>query len=345
MLALALIAWLSGIVHGNAVPYFIALIGLAFNVPLNSANNVWMGLQKGYVSGFWELMQTVLTTAALIAATRVTANLQSYVVIVYLCLVTANLGSLLHLLWRHPELRPGLSIVKPSLMKAVASTGILFFALGATGGLAFLLDNVLALQLLGPEAAARMTIAMRICMTASAMLVVLSQPLWPAFAEAAHTGDRGWIRRGFLRGAALLVGLSVLGSIVLLLFGERFLVLWLHTNLGIGRGFLLAIGAWVLAQAVIRVPTLLLNGLSLIRFQVIVCWIATAAALVMKFAFAKTFGVSGILWGTTLAVLLMVAPAEIWRIFKWVGTPAKLEPGPDMPDEALSTLDRSLFGA
>jgi hypothetical protein len=55
----------------------------------------------------------------------------------------------------------------------------LFFALGATGSLAFLFDNVLALQLRGSEAAARMTIAMRICMTSAAMLVVLSQPLWP----------------------------------------------------------------------------------------------------------------------------------------------------------------------
>jgi O-antigen/teichoic acid export membrane protein len=323
MLCLALIAWIFGASQGNSAAYLIALVGLAVNVPLHSANNVWMALQKGYVSGFWELVQTVLTTGALVAATAFTADVRIYVALVYAGLVLANLGSLVHLFWYHAELRPKTLHVIPAAMRAVTASGLLYFVLGITGGLSFMLDNVLALQLLGPEASARMTIAMRICMTAVGILVVMSQPFWPAFTEAAHQGDRRWIRTNLLRGTAMMVGISAAGSIILLTFGERLLRFWLHTNLGIGRGLLWAISIWVITQSFVRIPSLLLNGLSLIRFQIAVFGVAALVALSLKFALAPVLGVSGILWATGVAVLFIVAPASIWRICRWANASEK----------------------
>jgi len=318
----AFLASLNGRAHGSAGPYFIAAIGLALNLPLNAGNNVWMALQKGYVSGFWELVQTLVTTAGLIAASLFTRDVRVFVAIVYLGLVLSNVGSLVHLFWRHAELRPERISVSWAAMREVAGHGVLYFILALTGGLSFLLDNVLALSLLGPEASARMTIAMRICVTAIGGLVVLSQPLWPAFAEAAERGDRKWIRKALVRGSGLLVGLTVAGSSLLLIFGERLLRLWLHTDLGIGVGLLWAIAAWVLAQALLRVPNLLLNGLSILRYQIAVFSIATALAFALKFTLAPYLGVSGILWSTTAVIFLIVVPASVWRIFRWASLPA-----------------------
>jgi O-antigen/teichoic acid export membrane protein len=181
----------------------------------------------------------------------------------------------MHLLLLHPELRPqGLPDSLASI-REVAGSGILFFILNITAGLTFMLDNVLALQLLGPEASARMTIAMRICMTAIGMLAVLSLPLWPAFTDAAHTADRRWIRQTLLRGSALLASATVAGSAVLILFGQPLLRLWLHADLGIGQPLLWAISVWVLAEALARVPNLLLNALALVRFQIVMTAIGT----------------------------------------------------------------------
>jgi O-antigen/teichoic acid export membrane protein len=243
-----------------------------------------------------------------------------YVAIVYGALVVANLGSLIHLFLLHPELRPQALPKSLASLKEMGESGILFFILGIAGSLSFMLDNVLALQLLGPDASARMTIAMRICMTAISVLVVLSQPLWPAFAEAAHTADRRWIRRSLLRGTALMVGTTAAGSVILLLWGERLLRLWLRADLGIGTALLWAISAWVIAQALLRVPNLLLNGLMLIRFQIGVFSVATLISFVLKFALAPHLGVAGILWGTSIAVLLIGFPASIWRIYRWART-------------------------
>lgn len=329
LLGLAFTAWLVGVgvggSRGNSAPYLIAFAGLALNVPLSSANNVWMALQKGYISGFWELVQTVLTTLGLFCAAAFTHDVRVYVAVVYAGLVLANLGSLMHLFLLQPELRPQRLPESLASIREVAGSGILFFILNITAGLSFMLDNVLALQLLGPEASARMTIAMRICMTAIGMLMALSQPLWPAFTDAAHTADRRWIRKTLLRGSALLASATVAGSAVLILFGQPLLRLWLHTNLGIGQPLLWAISVWVLVQALGRVPNLLLNALALIRFQIAVTAIATLVAWALKFALAPWLGVAGILWGTSVTALLIGIPAGIWRIYRWADHSARQE--------------------
>jgi O-antigen/teichoic acid export membrane protein len=304
-------------VQGRAGPYLIAAVGLALNVPLSAGNNIWMALQKGYVASFWELVQTLLTTGGLIGAAALTGDVRVFVAVVYAGLVLSNLGSLVHLFLRHRELRPhGLLAYWPA-MREVASQGALYFIMALTGGLSFLLDNVLALSLLGPEASARMTIALRICITAVGALVVMSQPLWPAFTDAAEKADRRWILKALIRGSALLVGLTVAGSALLLVYGERLLRWWLHTNLGIGTGLLWAISAWVLAQAVFRLPNLLLNGLSVLHYQIVVFLVATPLAIALKIVLAPYFGVAGILWATTATVLLIVIPASVWRIWHW----------------------------
>jgi O-antigen/teichoic acid export membrane protein len=321
MFLAAFLVWVNGGAQGRAGPYLIAAIGLAVNIPLNASNNVWMALQKGYVSNFWELVQTLLTTTGLIGAAILTRDVRVYVAVVYMGLFSANIGSLIHLFLCHPELRPeGLSL-SWSAMREVAGQGVLYFILALTGGLSFMLDNILALSLLGPEASARMTIALRICIAAAGALAVMSQPLWPAFADAAERADRKWIRKALLRGSALLAGLTLAGSFLLLVYGERLLQWWLHTNLGIGRSLLWAISAWVVAQALVRVPNLLLNGLSILRYQIAVFSVATALAFVLKFALAPYFGVAGILWGTTTTVFLIVIPASVWRIWRWATIP------------------------
>jgi O-antigen/teichoic acid export membrane protein len=288
---------------------------------LNTANYVWIALQKSYFASLWELVQTLLTLAGLVAAAGYSKDVRIYVAVVYASLVLANMGSLVHLLLRHPELRPERPWILLAPIKEMAGHGMMYFSLTLTGSLSFLLDNVLALALFGAAASARMTIVLRMCIMALSTLSVVSQPLWPAFAEAAESHDRHWIRRVLFRGSALLIAITVAGSAILLVYGERMLRWWLHDTLGIGHTLLWTVAAWVFAQALVRVPCLLLNGLSIIRYQVLLSTAATALAFALKFLLGSRLGVAGILWGTTASVLLIVFPAVTWRVFHWARHP------------------------
>jgi O-antigen/teichoic acid export membrane protein len=328
VLALAFLAVIGGAwgLHNwgaTGVVYLIAFAGLAVNLPLNSANSIWMALQEGYYASAWELIQTVTTTAALLAAALYTRDVRLCVAIVYGGVVVSNLGSLTHLWLRHPELRPERLPERLSAMRELAGSGIMFFLMGVAGGLSYMLDTILALQLLGPQASAQMTIAIRICVSAVTMMVAISQPLWPAFADAAHTADRQWVIHKLTWGTALLTGIACAGSVVLVVWGGPLMRLWLHADLAIGRGLLVAIAAWVLAQALIRVPHLLLNGLLMVEFQTVALTVALATAFALKFALAGRLGVGGLLWGTSLSLVLIFFPALAWRIRQWAHSTAE----------------------
>jgi O-antigen/teichoic acid export membrane protein len=307
-------------------PFLIAAVALAVNAPLNVANNVWMALQKGYVAGFWELVQTVLMLAGLVCTTFFTKDVRIYISVLYSAMILANLGSLIHLVIRHPELRPRRLPVQFALAKGLASQGVLYFVLGVTGSFSFLLDNVLALELLGPEASAQMAIALRLCITAINILGVMSQPLWPAFADAAESADRTWIRKALFRGMALLVGSALAGSTVLVVFGGSLLRWWLHSTLEFRPFLLWTMAIWIVVQALSRVPSLLLNGLSILRFQIFTCTIGTIIAFILKFVLVRRVGIEGIMWGTTITAFLIVIPANLWRINRWSKTFAQPQP-------------------
>lgn len=125
-------------------------------------------------------------------------------------------------------------------------------------------------------------------------------------------------------GSAFLVGATVGDSIILLVYGERLLRWWLHGSLEISKSLLWAIAAWMLSQALARIPHLLLKGLSIIRFQIVAFCVATMVAFGLEFALSPYLGVAGILWGTTLSVLFISFPAMIWQCFRLVDRPVKL---------------------
>lgn len=295
-------------------PYLVAIAGLALNVPLSISGALWLALQKGHIASFWELAMTVLMTGGLVAAAAFSRDTGIYVAVVYGALVLANLGSLVQLFLRHPHLRPSVCGLRPAAMRRLAGSGSRYFLLTLSSGLSFLLDNVLTLALLGPEASARMTVALRLCISASGILFVISQPLWPAFAEASARADRRWIGNRLLSASVLMVTAAVAGSAVLVAMGPRLFRWWLHTDLAIGSGLLWAMAAWLVVYALNRVPGLLLNALAITTFQVVLYSVATAVAIALKVVLAPRFDTAGILLATAITGTLIVAPALFWRV-------------------------------
>lgn len=302
----------------QAGAYLIAVIGLAVNIPLNAGNAVWMALQKGHVAYLWELAQTLAILGASVAATSFTVDVRVYVAIAYGGIAIANIGSLVHLFICHPELRPDGWASPVHAAKVIGGKGLTYFAMGLIGGLTYMLDNVLALQLLGPQGSARMAVVWRICVTSGGFLTIISQPIWPAFGEAAARGDLQWIRRGLARGTALMIGVAAMEGALLVTAGGMLLRWWLRADLGLGPSVLWAAAVWIFAQASGRVPCYLLNAVGVIRFQIAMSAAATSIALVLKFVLAPRLGVAGILGPTAVAALSINFPLLVWRSRRWL---------------------------
>jgi O-antigen/teichoic acid export membrane protein len=294
--------------------FLIAVVALAVTVPLSLANMVWLGLQKGAVAGFWNIVQTVLNLGGLLAALAFKGGLLWLVAAFYGSTLLALALSLLHLLRAHPELRPARGLPPASSWQLVLPRSSLLAAMSVAAGGAYALDNVLALALLGPVAAARIAILLRIGVTITGLISALTQPLWPGFADAYCMRDFAWARRSLGLGTAGLAAGILLGGAAMVLLGPAFLRAWLHEDLGVGRGLVLAIVVWVFGLAVPSVAGLLMNAMSILKFQLAAICIASAAALLLKYLLAADYGVGGIFLAAPVSWVLVIWPSYAWRL-------------------------------
>jgi O-antigen/teichoic acid export membrane protein len=178
------------------------------------------------------------------------------------------------------------------------------------------------LQWFGPASSAQITVALRLCTTAAGILAVLTQPLWPAFVDAASVGDRQWALRTLSWGTAAVAASAVGGGTLVICFGQEILRWWLHADMDIRPIMLWSIAGWIVALSVPRVSTLLMSALSAFRFQLIVAALAAMAALMLKFTLSRQYGAAGILAATPISWVLIAWPAYIFRLSKGIVPPA-----------------------
>ena len=306
------------IAPGPTLPlYLMAVAGVAINVPLGSAQSAWLALQRGWMSAVWDLVQTSFLIAGLAIAIHTTTDVRVYVAVVYAALLSSSAINMTVLLISHPELRPTAWMAPIEQLKTVMGTGFRYFILAMLDALSYMLDNVIALQLLGAAASAKMLITQRICIAATGLLMVVAQPLWPAFVDAAARGDRLWIFRALVRGSLLVTSAAITGSSIIVLFGPTLLRLWLRTNIGIDQSMLWVMAIWIVSFSLVRVQILLLNALRITHFQILIFSIATFISLSLKFILAPRFGIAGILFATAATFPVVVLPAMLWRIARW----------------------------
>ncbi len=301
------------------MPFIIAGLCLAVNIPLGLTGSIWFGLQKGYVSGLWELVQTGLTLGLIVVAAWLGLGVSAMVASVFGAQLLANTGSLAHLFLTQPQTRLRLRGLSPGVLRRVLRSGLLLSALSILFSCSCIFDNVLALHWLGPEAAARMTVAMRLCITAIGMLGVATQALWPAFVEAVAADDHPWVLQTLLRGTLAVSALAIGGSAIIIAVGAPVLRWWLHEDLHIPPLLFWAMAAWIVFLSLPRVAGLLLNAVSAFRGQLIVQSIVTVLALSLKYILAEHFGAAGILAATPLVALLIACPAYAWMAAQWIG--------------------------
>lgn len=292
--------------------YLVSIAALILSIPLGMSNSVWMGTQNGHISSLWETAQTLFSLGGVIFAMtiHVKSDALIYVSISSLGLVMANVGSTIHLFMHFPEYRFHLfeSYWSKHLIE-IAKFSFPYFFIGLANVFAIFGDNILALEFLGPDASAQMGIALRLCMIAMGFLVVISQPLLPAFTDALELGDKCWIWRHFLKGSLTVVGCSIVGALFILEFGHHFLYWWLGPQFFIfPKNVYLAIVLWIISFSMTRIPAILITAALKVRFQINLTIIHGLASIFFKIILIHKFGVAGILFGTALSNIVIIIP-------------------------------------
>lgn len=261
------------------------------------------GLVLGFVYGIHQSTNASLITLAVVYGAS---------------LVASNIALTVWFYKSNPLLIP-----KPNLSKAnsaqIMGLGLQFFIIQLAVLIIFMTDKMLITQLLGPEQVTEYEVVFKLFSVLTFAHALVSTPLWSAYTESFKKNDFLWISKMLKKQLLLLVAIAA-GALILALFTENIVAVWIDTPLTIS---ILLIGTMVLLILITtwnNVFAMFINGTGLIRPQLYTSIAAMFVNIPLSIFFVKELGMGtgGVVLGTVISLLgaAVVLPIQTFRLLK-----------------------------
>ena len=275
---------------------------------LKLIGNVYMALQLPAVNNLLVVSGHLLSLIIiLIFRYTVDGNLM-YVAIAYSaspCLVYLLVTPLTFRFLRK-ELAPSLKLVNLKYGRDLVQVGVSFFVLQIGALVIFSMSNILVSNLLGPDQVAPYNIANRYLSMGLIVLNIVLSPIWSAVTDAYAKKDYEWIRNSLkrIRQFTVLWG----GGILLLVLISKYVYsVWLGDAINIPFCLTLLQGIYVILYAWSVGQSCFLNGMNILRLELITILIEALIFIPLAIFMIKLFGLNGIV----LALIFANLPATI----------------------------------
>jgi O-antigen/teichoic acid export membrane protein len=308
---------------GLATAVFAACFLL--NMPLSVPQQVRVGYQEGYINALFVGAGNLLGLALVLVAIEARASLPVLVLAMAGAPLLTSLVNAAFLARSRPQLVPRFALITRRSSSALMRTGMLFFVLQIAVAASFTSNAIVAAQVIGPAAVAEYTVATKLFLIPTTLIVLALMPLWPAYREAITRGDSRWVRLTFRRSLHLVVAIGIPSSVVLVVLSDPLIRLWVGNAVQPSFLLIAGVGVWTVISGVGNAFAMLLNGAQVIRFQVIVASIMAVSNIVLSILLTQRIGVAGVVWGSVIAYsALELIPLALYlpRLF------ARVEGGP-----------------
>lgn len=315
--------------RNEVLPTIFAFIVCTFTaIPLSLIARIQGGYQEGAEVAGWALLGTLIGFVFQLLSLRLELALQWVVFGTMIGPILSNLIATFHvMIIRRPYLRPRVSNLRMDAMRELGRVGVLFFVLQLTTSLIIGLDNFIVTRIVGLEEVASFSVAARLFSLVNVIAFAIMAPLWPAFTEAAHRGDKQWIRSRLVTTSLVSAATSGAISLGLLLFHEPLLQLWLGDVARPTFAVLASFAVWSTVWNSMVPVAMFLNGTGIIKEQIILSILFATSSLALKWYFSNALGTVGIVWANILSfVFFSAGPMLVLLPRFFLRIPALLEP-------------------
>jgi O-antigen/teichoic acid export membrane protein len=186
------------------------------------------------------------------------------------------------------------------------STGAIFLGLQICAALAYQTDVLIVSHLVGLPAAAELGLVNRMFLVATSITGFFIAPLWPAFRDAAVRGEIEWVKKKFLKTLRYSMLISLAITLPLLVAYKPITEVWIGRNIVPSFVLVLAVFLWTNILVVGSLITSMLNGLNMMRVQLIVGIAMVVMNLPISIILTQHIGPSGVVFGSIIAYSLFV---------------------------------------
>lgn len=280
----------------------------AASIPLGGLQKIFQGLQLTWVG------YVAKGLGAILSLLLVYLLAQQKVGVPVLLLATYGVQTLVLLLLLYrlakdkmlcfPKYRIG-SFVHET--KELLGVGGLFFVLQIGYLVGWGSDSLIVSSILGAGEVTKLAIMQRLFQIVFLPLSIMNSPLWGAYADANAKGDHDFISRTLRSSIVRTVVLAAVGCVGIVLLSPIIFRIWLQGNAQISFSLVATYGIWIFVQCVFMPVSMLLNGLGVVKAQVMVVVAFCIVCLPLKFFLVQQVGVVGIILAAIIAYLLTAA--------------------------------------
>ena len=287
----------------------VITVGLFFFLSIFTTlvGKIQRGLQEGNLDNFWTGVGAVLSLLFVYVAIQTDAGLVGFVIAFLAGSMLAYLASNVHYLFFYrKDLRPRLANMDRAVAKELFAVGGMFFVLQIAGAIQAQADNVMIAYMLGAASVTNYAICMKLFLIVPMLFSLIVTPLWPAYREAIASGDMQWVKRVFIssmRGALLF---SIPLAFVLVALGGKIIELWVGPETVPSADLLVGCGIWLVLMTIGNTLGVFLNGLQLIKIQLIVATSSAIMNVLLSIWLIQLVGVTGAVFGSIISYVIFV---------------------------------------
>ena len=299
---------------GEAGPALAAfMICFAIGVPATIVQRVQMGLQQGFASSLWQAGGSVLGLLLSLLVIFFKGGLPWLIsALAGAPIIILLINGAVFFFFQNRELVPSIRQVSPSGMRRILHGGLLFFVLQLACSLAYASDNIIIAQVIGVDAVAKFSVISKLFEGVLMVIGLAFSPLWPAYGEAKARGDFMWIKKTLKRSMLTTFLLVVSAAILLICFYKPLLAIWIGGKHIFPIELVVLYAAWMIFKGLGGTYAMFLNGIHVLRPQIIIALIFTVVSIVLKIWFTYTLGLNGLLIALILSyVVTTVLPYSL----------------------------------
>jgi O-antigen/teichoic acid export membrane protein len=285
---------------------FIGLFSIG--IPMGGIYRVYNAIQESWIVNLLKAAGSIISIIAVTLIAKVEAAPHFLLLATYGVQTLMPLALLIHIVKRR-----WLTVVPhqdrmqaKSAYRELLSTGGLFFVLQIGTMLGWGADSLIISSLVGAAAVAQFAIAQRMYQVVSVPLSIINGPLWAAYADAKAHSDIEFVRITLKKSMIGTIALSATLSSLIFFCSGFLLEIWVGDAVDIPVSLILAFTVWKILESTGGAFSMFLNGLHIVKPQVLSVILFCAIGLPLKLSLAPEYGATAVVWSTVMAYSLAV---------------------------------------
>lgn len=213
---------------------------------------------------------------------------------------------------RYPQYCPSLRHINFKLARSLCSTGLQFFTIQICGVILFMTTNIIISKALSPAEVTPYQVAYRYYNIAFVLFSTICIPFWNATTDAYTRKDFEWIRNSSRKLNLLMAGIFFM-LLVMVLVSDFVYDVWVGKEVAISHELSACTAIYVYILCYSQRYSYILNGLNILRIQLVFTALAAVVFLPLAWYVCTTFGtVTSLVW-VMCAVNIPGLLANAWK--------------------------------